>query len=115
LEENILENDRVLICGEHCISDRAAQLWDRFNLDWIPSLHRGHEKNAMQPAKIQANLKRTARIKERRKREAEREEQEKEKVKATKLQEFSEPPKLKLFLTRNSLVTLAMSQMVWGS
>ena len=88
LTEKILENDRV--CGKHFISGRAAQLWDRFNPDWIPTVHLGHEKKSIdETAKSQANLERSARIKESRKRKAERE--EKEKVKVMKLEEASEP------------------------
>lgn len=42
LTENILENDRV--CGTHFHSGKAASLWDRYNPDWIPTLHLGHGK-----------------------------------------------------------------------
>ena len=59
LTEKILENDRV--CGKHFISGRAAQLWDRFNPDWIPTVHLGHEKKSIdETAKSQANLERSA-------------------------------------------------------
>ena len=53
-------------------------------------MHLGHEKKSIdETAKSQANLERSARIKERRKRKAERE--EKEKVKVMKLEGASEP------------------------
>ena len=42
LTERKLENDRV--CGIHFHSGNAASLWDKFNLDWVPSLHLGHSK-----------------------------------------------------------------------
>ena len=42
LTEKILENDRV--CSVHFHAGTAAYLWDRFNPDWVPSLHLGHEK-----------------------------------------------------------------------
>jgi len=83
-------------------------------LDWIPSLHLGDKKNATQPAKIQAELERSARIKERRfsvKLEAEREEQEKEEVKAMKLQEVSEP--VKVILDQKEIDDI--DELVWGS
>ena len=42
LTDSILENDRV--CGKHFHSGKAAPMWDRFNLDWVPSLNLGHKK-----------------------------------------------------------------------
>ena len=42
LIEKILENDRV--CGDHFHSGKAAPLWDKHNLDWVPSLNLGHDK-----------------------------------------------------------------------
>ena len=51
-------------------------------------MHLGHKRKPIETAKSQANLERSARIKERRKHEAERE--EKEKVKVMKLEEASE-------------------------
>lgn len=88
LSENILENDRV--CGKHFVSGKAANLWDRFNPDWIPSLYLGHSKRAKQSEKFSANLERSERLGERRKRKAEREKQENERAKALKLEEASE-------------------------
>lgn len=40
--ESKLENDHV--CGIHFHSGNAASLWDKFNPDWLPSLHLGHSK-----------------------------------------------------------------------
>ena len=40
--ESKLENDHV--CGIHFHSGNAASLWDKFNPDWLPSLHMGHSK-----------------------------------------------------------------------
>ena len=42
LTEEILANDRI--CGRHFVSGKAAKSWDRFNIDWIPTLNLGHEK-----------------------------------------------------------------------
>ena len=35
LTEKILANDRV--CRRHFISGRAAQIWDKYNVDWVPT------------------------------------------------------------------------------
>ena len=73
LTESKLENDRV--CGIHFHSGKAASLWDKFNLDWVPSLHLGHSKlkSSDQQEKQQ---ERAQRIRERCKLEREREEQD---------------------------------------
>ena len=42
LTEEILENDRV--CEKHFVSGRAAKSWDKFNIDWVPTLLLGHKK-----------------------------------------------------------------------
>ena len=42
LTDDILENDRV--CGRHFVSGKAAKSWDRFNVDWVPTLCLGHSK-----------------------------------------------------------------------
>ena len=42
LTDSILENDWV--CGEHFHLGKAAPMWDRFNIDWVPSLNLGHQK-----------------------------------------------------------------------
>ena len=72
MTESKLENDRV--CGFHFHSGKAHSLWDKFNLDWVPSLHLGHSKlkSADQQEKQQ---ERAQRVRERRKRERECEEQ----------------------------------------
>ena len=43
LTENILVNDHV--CGRHFVSGRAAKSWDKYNVDWLPTLNLGHKKN----------------------------------------------------------------------
>ena len=42
LTEEILAKDRV--CGQHFVSGKAAKSWDRFNIDWVPTLNLGQEK-----------------------------------------------------------------------
>ena len=37
LTEKILNNDRV--CDQHFHSGTAAPLWDRHNIDWVPTLN----------------------------------------------------------------------------
>lgn len=85
LTEKIQENDRV--CGIHFHSGKAAHLWDRFNPDWVPTLH---DKLKESNEKKEKQHQRTQRITERRKREREREEQEAMKRKAVKVDEPGE-------------------------
>ena len=42
LTDSVLRDGRV--CGKHFSSGRAAKAWDRYNPDWVPSLHLGHKK-----------------------------------------------------------------------
>ena len=35
--KNVLQNERV--CSRHFVSGRPAANWDRFNEDWVPTLH----------------------------------------------------------------------------
>eukprot|EP00112_Aurelia_sp_Birch-Aquarium-sp1_P017313 Seg3999.1 transcript_id=Seg3999.1/GoldUCD/mRNA.D3Y31 product="hypothetical protein" protein_id=Seg3999.1/GoldUCD/D3Y31 len=42
LTENKLANDRV--CNLHFVSGRAAKNWDRYHIDWVPTLRLGHSK-----------------------------------------------------------------------
>ena len=44
LTDDILERDRV--CSQHFVSGEAAKGWDRFNVDWVPTLHLGSFKTA---------------------------------------------------------------------
>ena len=46
LSEKILNSDRV--CDQHFHSETAAPLWDRHNIDWVPTLNLGHGKSATQ-------------------------------------------------------------------
>lgn len=42
LTEKKLQNDRV--CGAHFHSGKAAFMWDRLDVDWVPSLNLRHIK-----------------------------------------------------------------------
>jgi len=85
LTEKILNNDRV--CDQHFHFGTAALLWDRYNIDWVPTLNLGHDKLATQREQNQAQEARAERSKERRKRQAELQEQERL-LKQQKLNEF---------------------------
>ena len=51
--EKILENDRV--CGRHFVTGKAAASWDKYNVDWVPTLELGHNKNLEQKNLEQAS------------------------------------------------------------
>ena len=70
LTERILEYDRV--CGEHFQSGKAAPLWDKWNVDWVPSLKLGHEKLKVSEASVQQSQEKARRATERRKRMVEK-------------------------------------------
>ena len=80
LTDKILKNDRV--CGEHFHSGTAAPLWDKWNVDWVPSLKLGHDKLKVSEASIQQSQEKARRATERRKREIDA---------AEKQQKFNEP------------------------
>ena len=42
LTEQILKNDRV--CSRHFVSGKPAKKFDKFNVDWVPTLSLGHSK-----------------------------------------------------------------------
>ena len=62
LTDTILENDRV--CGKHFVSGKAAKSWDKFNVDWVPTLNLGHNKKTGHTDRDQA-AKRSERARER--------------------------------------------------
>ena len=51
LAGDILENDRVL--GRNFFSSKAANYWDRFNVDWVPTLCLGHSKKEVGPKNLE--------------------------------------------------------------
>ncbi|CAH3031998.1 unnamed protein product [Pocillopora meandrina] len=62
LTEEILENDRV--CVKHFVSGRAAKSWDKFNIDWVPTLLLGHKKATDRADHKEAAAKRSERARE---------------------------------------------------
>ena len=44
LTDEILNNDRV--CAKHFVSGKAAKSWDKYNVDWVPTLNLGHAKKS---------------------------------------------------------------------
>lgn len=86
LTDKILQNDRV--CGDHFRSGKAAPLWDKFNVDWVPSLNMGHQKSKIDEASLKQSNEKAKRVSERRKRMLERETDE---MVAEKLQKVNEP------------------------
>ena len=63
LTEEILENDRV--CEKHFVSGRAAKSWDKYNIDWVPTLLLGHKKATDRAHHNEAAAKRSERARER--------------------------------------------------
>ena len=62
LTEEILENDRV--CEKHFVSGRAAKSWDKFNIDWVPTLLLGQKKATDRADHKEAVAKRSERARE---------------------------------------------------
>ena len=61
--KNVLENERV--CERHFVSGRPSPNWDKFNVDWIPTLNLG--KRIHKQKDVEAATKRAERAKARRK------------------------------------------------
>ena len=70
--KNVLQNERV--CSRHFVSGRPAANWDRFNEDWVPTLHLTKKEYKNKDA--EAAAQRSERAKARRKSSIERQEQE---------------------------------------
>ena len=51
LTEEKIDNDRV--CSKHFISGQPAKDWDRFNVDWTPTLNLGHSKTKQPDMKVE--------------------------------------------------------------
>ena len=47
ITEKKMENDRV--CSSHFVSGKPTSNWDKFNVDWVPTLNLGHNKNDIKP------------------------------------------------------------------
>ena len=72
MSDKILENDSV--CSRHFVSGRPAALWDKYNTDWVPTLHLGHTKSKV--VDHETRVSRAERSKARAKRANEIQEQE---------------------------------------
>lgn len=64
LTEQILKNDRV--CSRHFVSGKPAKEFDKFNVDWVPTLNLGHSKRKKKDSST-ADQDRAERAKARRK------------------------------------------------
>ena len=69
LTEQILRNDRV--CSRHFVSSRPAKPWDKYKVDWVPTLNLGHTKRkaedtgkAVQERAERAKVRRTKKLDE---------------------------------------------------
>ena len=57
--KNVLESERV--CERHFVSGRQSQSWDKFNVDWIPTLNLS--KRIHKQKDVEAATKRAERAK----------------------------------------------------
>ena len=60
--KDILKSERV--CGRHFVSGKPALLWERYNVDWKPTLNLG-KKNYSKEADLKAEAARADRAKDR--------------------------------------------------
>ena len=74
------------------VGRKGSSLWDRFDVDWVPSLSLGHQKSTKDEASQQQDQGRAQRIVERRKRQLESEVEE---TFEGKLQKVNEPEAVK--------------------
>ena len=87
-----MENERV--CGRHLVSGKAAKSWDRFNVDWVPTLCLGHSKKEVGPKNLEKAAERSQRASDReqtKKPTQEQREKELEVERTVKKIKFSEP------------------------
>ena len=69
-----LQNERV--CRRHFVSGKPAQLWDKSNIDWVPTVNLGHTKNTNTIENMEASVARAERAKRRRQSAIEQQEHE---------------------------------------
>ena len=69
LTEQTLKNNCV--CSRHFVSSRPAKPWDKYNVDWVPTLNLGHTKRkagdtgkAVQERAERAKVRRTKKLDE---------------------------------------------------
>ena len=83
LTENLIQSGRV--CSRHFVQGKPAASWDKWNVDWVPTLNLGHSKKVA-CSNDELQMARGERAKERRKRQQERESMER----AAKLAKLNE-------------------------
>ena len=74
-EKDILQSERV--CDRHFVAGKAAAIWDKHNIDWVPTLNLGkrdYKGNERKEQNQKAAEERAQRAKERRKRSIEQQE-----------------------------------------
>lgn len=69
LSESVLRHDRV--CGRHFVSGKPVASWDKYNVDWVPTLNLGHSKKQRDDERQLRDTERAERGKLRRKRQHE--------------------------------------------
>lgn len=69
LSESVLRHDRV--CSRHFVSGKPAASWDKYNVDWVPTLNLGHSKKQRDDERQLRDTERAERGKLRRKRQHE--------------------------------------------
>jgi len=75
LDENHME--KYLICSKHFHSGKPAKPFDHTNVDWVPTLHLGHEKQRQQSSEaIQSQVQRADRAKKRNEKRLEEEKEQ---------------------------------------
>ena len=92
LTKEILENDCV--CEKHFVSGRGAKSWDKYNIDWVPTLLLGHKKATDRAHHKEAVAKQSERARECelvKKPAFEKRERELELERAAKRQKLDEP------------------------
>ena len=65
MTEQILKNDHV--CSRHFVSGQPAKDFDKFNVDWVPTLNMGHSKRKQKDSSVKADQDRAERAKARQK------------------------------------------------
>ena len=83
LTDEILYKDRL--CGGHCVSGQAAKAWDSYNVDWVPTLNLGHDKE-----RDKTNLKQASQRGQKAS-EKERKRKEQPRARAMKLNKIDRP------------------------
>ncbi|XP_065068781.1 uncharacterized protein LOC135694051 [Rhopilema esculentum] len=100
LSENLIKSGRV--CSRHFVQGKPAASWDKWNVDWVPTVELGHSKKvASNTNDPELQVARSERAKECRKRQHERELMER----ATKLAKLNEDGGIKEKISLDSTST----------